>query len=76
MSKEWKTEPWVLTKTVRDPALIVGVIAHVTQSPGAMAQQLCRAHLQAVRTRVSVGYSYSCNTGTGLSWLQLWLSCL
>lgn len=58
MSKEWKAGPWVLRKGVRDPALSVDVIAHVTQSPGAVAQQLCPAHLQAVWTRVSVGYSF------------------
>lgn len=48
INKEWKAEPWVLRKAMRDPVLSVGVIAHVTQSPGAMAQQLCPAHLQAV----------------------------
>lgn len=57
MSEEWKAEPWVLTKGMRDPVLSVGVIAHVTQSPGAVAQQLCPAHLQAVGLG-SVGYTF------------------
>lgn len=52
MSEKWKAEPWVLTKGMRDPVLSVGVIAHVTQSPSAVAQQLCPIHLQAVWTRV------------------------
>lgn len=39
MSKEQKTEPWVHTKGMGDPVLSVGVIAHITQNPGAMTQR-------------------------------------
>lgn len=34
VSKDWKAEPWVLTRGARDPVLSVGVLAHVTQSQG------------------------------------------
>lgn len=32
MSKDWKAEPWVLTRRARVPVLSVVVLAHVTQS--------------------------------------------
>lgn len=76
MSKEWKTEPWVLTKGMRDPALIVGVIAHVTQVPWPSNSVLSICRLFGLESLWDTASSHPCDTGTELSWLQLWLSCL